>query len=147
MSSVFLQPIDKDVVFRKLAKLVEYLRELEGKKDLTFEEYMENKDIMRATERLLQLVVEVMTDINAMLITGVDAPPPRDYYTSFTRLGELGIIEEDMAQNLAPCSGLRNRLVHEYEHINDQIVYASIDMVLRKVPNYMRAIKAFIQNE
>lgn len=81
------------------------------------------------------------------MITGVDEPPPRDYYTSFTRLGELGIIEEDMAQNLAPCSGLRNRLVHEYEHINDQIVYASIDMVLTKVPNYMRAIKAFIQNE
>lgn len=61
------------------------------------------------------------------VILDVDRPPASDYFNSFIDVAECGVIDMDFAVGIAPSSGLRNRLVHEYEKINDEIVYSSID--------------------
>jgi uncharacterized protein YutE (UPF0331/DUF86 family) len=44
------------------------------------------------------------------------------------------------AASIAPSTGLRNRLVHEYEEINDEIVFNSIGKVLDMYKNYLKLI-------
>ncbi|MEX2356277.1 MAG: DUF86 domain-containing protein [Thermaerobacterales bacterium] len=129
---------------RKLAKLVQYLEELETKRGLTFETYRANWETRRVVERQLQLVVEVMTDINTTLLVALDQPPPKDYFLSFIEAGEKGIIPRSLADRLAPGTGLRNRLVHEYETVDDRIVHQSIEECLVTVPQYVAAVKAFL---
>jgi uncharacterized protein YutE (UPF0331/DUF86 family) len=66
---------------------------------------------------------------------------PSDYYHSFTELAPAGLITPSLAEQLAPASGLRNRLVREYDVIDDEIVLPSVRDALRPFPPYLAAIE------
>ena len=66
-------------------------------------------------------------DINFHLITESGRPPPSDYYASFTQLAVLKILESDFAARMARAAGLRNRLVHEYNDIDQRKVFEALN--------------------
>ena len=136
---------EQELIHRKLTKLIQYLNELKAIKDYTLEEYLDNYFIKRTTERLLQLIVEVATDINGHIIVEEGHNPPHNYYQSFIKLGQLNLINEELATKLAPSTGLRNRIVHEYEEINDQIVFESISTALELYKQYIKEIKDLVE--
>ncbi len=39
---------------------------------------------------------------------------------------------------------LRNRLVHQYDDLDDALVYQAIDRTLRLFPRYLRAVVAYL---
>ncbi|MBM7557639.1 type VII toxin-antitoxin system HepT family RNase toxin [Halanaerobacter jeridensis] len=137
--------VNQELIHRKLTKLIQYLDELKAVQDYTLEEYLDNYFIKRTTERLIQLIVEVATDINGHIIVDEGHNPPHNYYQSFIKLGQLNLINEDLAQKLAPSTGLRNRLVHEYEEIDDQIVFESIETTLELYRQYIKEIKDLVE--
>ena len=73
--------------------------------------------------------------MNAHLIAETGAPIPDDYYSGFVAMGDLGILSAELAQRLAPSAGLRNRLVHEYETLDD-------DRSWRQSPRFPSNIRA-----
>ena len=70
---------------------------------------------------------------------------PDDYFESFWNAARLGAIDDKLARALAPSARLRNRLVHEYEALDDGQVFASIDRALRLFPVYIRQILTFLE--
>jgi uncharacterized protein YutE (UPF0331/DUF86 family) len=46
-----------------------------------------------------------------------------------------------LAEQLGPTSGLCNRLVHEYDQIEDLIVLASVKEARERFPDYIAAIE------
>ncbi|MGH2523671.1 MAG: DUF86 domain-containing protein, partial [Anaerolineales bacterium] len=56
----------------------------------------------------------------------------------------MGIISSELAAQLAPGVGLRNRLVHEYEEIDHAKVYAGLSRSLDLLPQYVAAIEAYL---
>lgn len=136
--------VNRELIRRKLNKLIQYLNELETIKKYSYEDYLENFFIKRTTERLLQLVVEVATDINSQLILDIGDPPPKDYYESFILLSELTVIDQKLANELAPSTGLRNRLVHEYDKIDDVIVFESVLTALKMFREYIKKIENYL---
>lgn len=137
--------IDVDVVRRKLRKLDQYLRELEEVRPGSFEAYMRSVPVRRSVERLIQLLVEVANDVNTHVVVGLGHPPPEDYYDGFIRLGELGVISRELATRIAPSAGERNILVHEYEAIDDRIVYESIPRALDDFRAYGRELLEYLE--
>jgi uncharacterized protein YutE (UPF0331/DUF86 family) len=81
-------------------------------------------------------------DVNAHLIAAVGAEVPDDYYGGFVKLGDLGILPQELA--LARSAGLGNRLVHEYECLDDARVLASIGPLLVQYPSYVQAVEAYL---
>lgn len=92
----------------------------------------------KGTERLLQELIEAVLDLNMHLLAQKADKLPDDYYQSFIQLGELGILSQDLAVALAPSAGLRNRLVHEYEAIDDTIVIAAVRQAQASIRNTSR---------
>lgn len=133
------------LVRRKLTKLHEYLSELKMLSQYSFEEYHRNYLIKRAAERLLQLITDTAVDINTHILVDEGYPPPPDSYQSFVGLTKLNIYPEDFAYKIAPATGERNILVHEYEHINDRIVYESIGEALDLFDQYIGFVEAFVR--
>ena len=133
-----------EVVERKLEALANYLDELRALRPADLQEYQTELAGRRAIERLLQLVVEVATDINTHL-AAESGQVPDDYFESFWSASRLGAIDDDLARALAPLAGLRNRLVHEYEALDDGQVFASVDMALGMFPVYIRQVLAFLE--
>jgi uncharacterized protein YutE (UPF0331/DUF86 family) len=59
-------------------------------------------------------------------------------------MAEAGALEFDLAASLAPSAGLRNRLVHEYDRIDDAIVLSAVEQTLALYPQYVAAIEAYL---
>ncbi len=85
-----------------------------------------------------------MIDINYHLIIETGHPPPPDYHASFSRLGDLKIREPELARRIARCAGLRNRLVHEYDEIDPQKVFESLQAARADMPAYLRQIQSYL---
>jgi uncharacterized protein YutE (UPF0331/DUF86 family) len=54
-------------------------------------------------------------------------------------------LPQDLAVALAPSAGLRNRLVHEYEAIDDTIVIAAVPQAQDLYPQYIAAVERQLQ--
>ena len=91
-------------------------------------------------ERNLEVAAQCCIDISHRIITLEGARKPTDYYEAILSLGELGVLPAEFARHLAPLAGFRNILVHEYEEIDDDIVYQSIPICLRQYLKYMELI-------
>ena len=113
-----MSPIEVEIIRRKLAIITENLAALKPIETIAEEEYIRDIYKRKATERLLQELIEAAIDINSHIIVQTGNTAPDDYYESFIKAGELGIIPSTLAERLAPSAGLRNRLVHEYVDVN-----------------------------
>ncbi|MGI6079074.1 MAG: type VII toxin-antitoxin system HepT family RNase toxin [Fastidiosipilaceae bacterium] len=132
--------VDPLLVKRKLQKLAGYLKELETLQDLTIEEYLNDFRHRRIAERLVQLIVDIAVDINTHAVVDADNPPPDDAYSSFIEAARIGIISQELAKKLAPSTGERNVIVHEYEEIDNIVVYESISESLDLYWQYLEAV-------
>ena len=139
-----MSPVDAAVIRRKLARILASLDALKPISRLSVAEYRARLYERKAGERLLQEVIEAALDINAHLTAELGSEVPEEYYGGFLKIGELGIVSPDLARSLAPSAGLRNRLVHEYEGIDDEKVLGSIGTLLELYPRYVQAIEAFL---
>lgn len=137
--------VDPDVINRKLQKLTGYLLELETMKEITLEEYLSDFRHRRTVERLIQLVVDVAVDINTHTVVDAGNPPPGDAYSSFIEASKIGLFTRTFAQKLAPSTGERNIIIHDYESIDDMIVFESIADALELYHQYVKYISEYLQ--
>lgn len=139
-----MSPVDAAIIRRKLGHITNSLAALGPLGRLSLAEYRQRLYERKAAERLLQETIEAALDINAHLIAEHAGTVPEDYYGGFLALAALHVVPEPLAQRLAPSAGLRNRLVHEYEGIDDAKVLAAIGMILDLYPQFVEAVEAFL---
>ena len=139
-----MSPIDAAIVRRKLQRIAASLDGLRPIARLSLEEYRARFYERKATERLLQEAIEAALDVNAHLIAELGGEVPEEYYGGFLKVGQLGVLLADLAGALAPSAGLRNRLVHEYETIDDAKVLASVGVLLQLYPRYIQAVESYL---
>jgi uncharacterized protein YutE (UPF0331/DUF86 family) len=139
-----MSPLEKEIVRKKIAVIMENLKALETIKNMSLEQYMDDIYKRKATERLLQELIEAAIDINTHLIIQRGSKVPDDYYESFIKAGESNIIPAKLADNLAPSAGLRNRLVHEYDLLEHSTVLKAVKFTLNLYPEYIKVIENYL---
>ena len=135
--------VDKKLIFRKINLIIRDLEKLKSISSLSWQEYQKKFDYEALTERYLERIIGRMIDVNFHLIIENGCPPPEDYFSSFRMLGELGIISRDFAERLARLAGLRNRLAHEYDAIDERKIYNELKNILKELPVYLKAVEKF----
>jgi uncharacterized protein YutE (UPF0331/DUF86 family) len=139
-----MSPLDKEIIRKKLSVILENLNALNPLKSMTKDEYISDVYKRKATERLLQELIEAAIDINTHIIIQGGHNSPDDYYESFIKSGEFKIISTELAEKLAPSAGLRNRLVHEYDLLNHSMVLDAVKMAEELYPFYVKEVEAYI---
>lgn len=142
-----MTPVETEIIRRKLAIIIENLKALEPIQGMGREDYIEDLYKRKATERLLQELIEAAIDINTHIIVQTCHTAPDDYYESFIKAGELKIISGDLAQRLAPSAGLRNRLVHEYDQIEHSMILEAVGTADNLYSQYIKEITNFISSQ
>lgn len=142
-----MTPVEKEVVRRKLAIIVENLKTLEPIKNRTLEQYASDVYKRKATERLLQELIEAAIDINTHIIVQAHNTIVDDYYESFIKMGDLKVIPVELAKELAPSAGLRDVLVHEYDALNNSIVLEAVKVAGNIYPQYINSVENFISSQ
>lgn len=110
--------LDKDLITKKLAFIDEYLGELEPLTAQGEEALRADKLKYHTAERLFQLIVDAMIDINTHIIREQTLVAPDDPQSTFIALGDADILPKNFAKKIAPMVGLRNAVVHRYETVS-----------------------------
>jgi uncharacterized protein YutE (UPF0331/DUF86 family) len=129
---------------RKLQFLLEYLQEFKEFTGLRFAEYERDRIKKRAAERLIQLLVEVGSDIAGVILLEKEGIAAETYYASFIELGKKGFISMPLAKKLASSAGLRNRIIHEYGEYKDRIVFSNIKPLYEGYLKFYQGIKKVV---
>jgi len=135
----------KSAINRKLIAMEQYLSELGILARHSLDEYFRDFTIKRSTERLIQVIVECAVDCNNLILVGLGDSPPVDYKESFTKLVAHTVIPMDFASRLIPYVSIRNRIVHEYEQLKDDLVYAIINIFLQDMKRYQQLIINYLK--
>ncbi|WP_176226958.1 type VII toxin-antitoxin system HepT family RNase toxin [Candidatus Hakubella thermalkaliphila] len=137
--------VDKTLIIRKIVLISKDCEALKSLAQLSYEDYVAEPTNEVLAERYLERMIGRMIDINYHLITEKGHPPPPDYFQSFLKLAEIKILPFDLVQQIAPCAGLRNRIVHEYDEIDTKKVYEGLQAAMRDIPLYLSYISKFIE--
>ncbi|MBD3350670.1 MAG: DUF86 domain-containing protein [Candidatus Lokiarchaeota archaeon] len=102
------------------------IRELEGYQEELFsilpdnqEDFLQNIEKQRATERILQIMIECVIDICYMLNKELHNGPPPDEEAVFDFLSD----KIDNIEIIKKMKGFRNILVHRYGKVNSKLVF------------------------
>ncbi len=129
--------VDPASLQRRLALLRDYSRRLTALGDLSPEAYAERRFEARY---LVQVSAQVCIDMANHIIASEGWAAARDQRDSFARLAEQRVIDRDLAQRLMALAGLRNRLVHLYDEIDDDRVRAALPAGLSDFDAFSRAV-------
>ena len=112
---------------------------------LSYNDYRKNYDNEVLSERYLERILMRVIDINYHLLIESNYASPKDYFESFTRLSsDLRIFSYDFGRRIARFSGLRNRLAHEYDEIDENKICKEVKNIFKELPQYLRAVEKFI---
>lgn len=135
-----------EVVSSRLATMGRYVTELSQRLPADEVGYLGDRDRQLAVERLCQLIVECTIDTNALLLDILGQPPPQSAREGFDEVERAGILDAPLAQAFrATFVGLRHRLVHDYERLDNRIIYRSAQRLLEAARAYMVAVHRFLE--
>ncbi len=140
-------PVDTHFIRRKIKLIQEDLSKLDGLAHYSFDEITKDHIKYLAVERLLEKIIMRAIDINQHIIAelGRGDERVRGYEDTFYVLSQFGVYSEEFAKQIAPSAGLRNRLVHEYNHTRQDIIYKSVSEAIAQYVKYCDSILKFIE--
>jgi uncharacterized protein YutE (UPF0331/DUF86 family) len=136
--------IDPEIVLVRLQLINKYYNTLEEFRSTSLDEFLNDFRQQLVVERLLQLMTQAAIDINDHILSKLNFGKTETNFDSFIILGKYGVIAPELARQIAPSSGLRNRLVHEYDEINPREVFKAISFALQQYPLYVRQVNSYL---
>lgn len=137
--------LDVASVGRRLRFLQDTLDDLEHLRGTTAGDLRADSVTRGATERFLQVAVDLAIDINAHVAVARVGRAPDTGRSSFAAMAEAGAISSELAEELASAAGLRNVLVHRYVDIDPAKVADAIAPVLDGFGEYVISVAATIE--
>lgn len=137
----------KAFVSQKLEEILGYLKEIEELLKFTDKEILNDSLKLHTAERLLQLIVDAIIDVNQHFIKELNLKISEDFQGTFYILAENNILPTDFAAKIAPVVGLRNLIVHRYEKLDKPLFiatfrknYSDFKMYLKIINDHLKTI-------
>lgn len=137
--------MDRERILGKLDELNGYLGELRQVVPESYARYVESVEKRRACERLLQISIECLVDVCALLVSGLRLGLPAEEDDLIEKLEQAGLISSEMAKMLRTMKGFRNILVHEYGRIDNALVFAMATRRLQDFDSFTTEILRVLQ--
>lgn len=142
--------IDKKFVNRKISFINRDLDRLKEFGELQFDEAAKDWRTYGIIKNLLMEIIGRGIDINQHLISELAGPgtvAPLDYTETFLKLGELGVLSVDFANQIAKSAGFRNAVVHGYNNLDQITVYRSVKDALQEYSRFCGDILRFLEKK
>lgn len=138
--------MDKERIFIKLDEIDQYLKEIEEIVPASPEEYSPDLMRKRALERLIQITIEAVMDVCALLVKDMKLGIP---YQEEDLLDKISgrVISPDLVEKIREMKGFRNILVHGYSRIDDERVYEILTRDLEDVVEFKKAVIGFLKEK
>jgi uncharacterized protein YutE (UPF0331/DUF86 family) len=132
--------VDPNRVRAKLAALDTYLARLRELAAMAPDAYVAGHAY--EGRYLVQASAQVCIDLANHLIASRGWPTAPEFRVAFERLREHHVLDPDHAERLQDLTGLRNRLVHLYDDVDDGLVHEAVRDGLVDLERFAAAIAA-----
>jgi uncharacterized protein YutE (UPF0331/DUF86 family) len=139
--------VDKALVFRKVASLDEYWKQVSEYSLITVDQYRNEWKIQRIVERTLQMMIELCADIASHIISDNGLRTPETYADTFRVLAENGIITPEQLAVMEKMAKFRNIVVHQYEIVDAEIVILVLRRHLSDFSQFRDSVVQFINRK
>jgi len=114
---------------RHLEALRKYTAKLKRLKKEAAMEILKNPESVErdSVERNMQLAIQSVLDLGAMLIADYAFGTPNDNEHIITILGNNGVLEPELAERIRKMGGIRNALVHDYLYIDEDELFDAFE--------------------
>lgn len=134
--------VDPDRAAVRLKRLRDAIELLEEVRERGLDAYLADPSLRAATERWLELAVQICVDLGTQTALEQRGAAPSNYAEVFTTLGRAELIEMDLAERLAEAAKQRNLLAHLYLDIDDKKVFESLSHL-----DDLRQFAAFVEEQ
>ena len=101
--------------------------------------FVEEKDRL-AIYKAFQEIAEACLDIIAMMLKDNDKIPEDDY-GNINKAVKFGFLPDRLKASLDDLNGLRNRIVHEYNGLDDKIAFDAMTEILPDIMDFAGVIE------
>lgn len=136
--------MDKERIYIKLDEIDQYLKEIEEIIPSSSAEYSTDPMRKRALERLIQITVESVMDVSAILIKEMRLGLPYGEEDFLDKISGT-VLSPVLVEKLRKMKGFRNILVQGYSQIDDERVYEILTNDIKDVIEFKEAVIEFLR--
>ncbi|MCX6723962.1 MAG: DUF86 domain-containing protein [Candidatus Staskawiczbacteria bacterium] len=137
---------EKTFIYKKMEDIERYLAEVKDLLKFSDNEILSDYIKFHTEERLFQLIVDAIIDINRHFIQELDlAKSPEDPQSVFYVLGENKILPGKFAFKIAPVVAVRNRIVHGYETLDLSLFTKNLRKNYPDFEKYLKYVEKFLK--
>ena len=136
--------MNEDIKKRVMEKVETVIERVEFIEEHLSEEILRDRLLRKAIYKEFQEAVEAVSDVCAMVRRGLNSSA-KDDYSNIDFLVDKGILEEEMGEKIREANGLRNRLIHEYDGINDKIACYAIRELIEDLREFSLEVLKWIR--
>lgn len=124
-----------NIISKRIDEIEQWISEFE------LEDFVRDEKTKLATYKAFEEIVESSMDIVAMMCKDSGIVPKDDY----TNIDNLDILDNEMKEVFTEANGLRNRLVHLYNEVDDILAFESIKDLLSKQEMFIELVEQWIK--
>ena len=100
--------------------------------NLDSKEFIESLELQKqyGIYHAFQIGIEIITDLVAMIVKDLKLIP-KDDYSNINIIKNKKIVNEDLAAKLREANGLKNRIVHDYNGLDNELAYNRLKNLLK----------------
>lgn len=131
---------------RHLEALRKYVRKLKELRAQVPSETLQNPESVErdSLERNLQLALQSVLDIGAMMIADYRFGTPNDNEHIITILGNNGVLSKELSDRIRKMGGMRNALVHDYLYLNENELFDAFEHRLDDFDRFASEMVAYL---
>lgn len=136
--------VDSQSIESKLEKLEEINKYLKKYQEISQDDFLVDFTVNAATMHYIVQGIEIVVDIGNHLLKEKYHVNSKNYREVIENLGEYEIVPEKLAEENTEMAGFRNVVVHDYEDIDMERVYKSLQEAPKTFEKFSKHYSKFL---
>lgn len=138
---------DKDKITKLSSEIFTALDRLKKISVLPKEAFLADLYKIAAAKYFLVISIEAAIDMCNHVISRNRLRAPEDYADTFRVMGEVGAFEGEFIDKLSKMARFRNRLVHIYWEVDDELVYSILGEHIKDMQKFTQKFMVSLSGE
>jgi uncharacterized protein YutE (UPF0331/DUF86 family) len=139
--------VDPEVFERRLSRLQALVGDWRGVASVEAPRILTDRGLQAQAERWTHLAIECCLDLANHLIADRGWRPPESYKAAFDTLFRQGVIDAELAAQMAAWAGLRNILVHLYLEVDHERLHTILKTELDQLVAFAHAMQTELERK
>lgn len=132
--------VNQSIISRKMSSIEEHLRRIKDMPSIPLDVFKKDTNIQDILLFNLTQAIQNCIDIAAHIVSDEGWGVPGTQSDMFDILAEQGVMSKELGERLIAVVGFRNRVIHEYEKLNLDIVYKVWQERLKDIEDFAFAV-------